>query len=1203
MATRTEKITVALDLKDELTRGLSGISRKMRSFGVGAAESIGPLIAAFATVKAATAGLDLALGKVRGAIDFEAGLIGVGKTSGIAGEELQKLGQAIRGVSLRVPVATGELLEIGQAAGQLGVTGAANIAKFTETVAKLGGASDLQGDEAATTLARLLTVTKEPTGNVDRLASALVALGNSTAATEREIANTAQSVAQAASTFNLTSADAAGFGAALAAVGVNAELAGSSVGRLLRSIDGAVRDGGDNLEELASIAGTTSEAFGDLFAQDRVGATTAFLAGLDRLKEAGGDVTSTLERLGLSGEENLRVIPTLAGNIDLLNRSLETSRTGFAENIALTQESDAAAEGLGKKITLLMNAVESATAIGQGTLDVLKRVVDFTRDVVLRLAGLDGGLNKIGDGAWAYADYLKTALRTLRDVASGIGRILRQIPGLDLLEQAARAYAGFIVQLFDGSLVQVRGFSARAGDFMRATVELAVDVTRQGVEAIAKQLRKFYVVLTTILNVIGSGVTAGFNAIAGPVAVALDVLLVGMLTAFRRFASTAVGIFSGVTAVIRSAVESLAKAVTTVAEAAVIAGRIGQNIARNDFGGAALQGVLLTKKLDEIKGQALGGGVDAGVAFGRGFKQGADATSAAIDIGPTLVKNVLARFDPIKAAKIVLDDLNLAFDLVVDEIGRRAEGFRIAREQQDAIKQRISDFIVDAKNVAVAGVQQLVADVEAAAASLGFIDFIAGFKRQAKAQSEASKVTQAQTSAEADLNAALQKRKTTVAELSDLVRTGALTQDEAADATVKAFDAYEEAVKKVRDRLIQLAETTDDPRLRANLLSKAAKIEAELEEEPEVEDPNGPKSFAEIGTDVRESSEELAASGLTDAFTAIAEGSKTAAQAFGDFARQFAVDVARMIAQALLLKAIKSAVGGIGGLLFNSGGEVPDAEANTGGLIDASGKRSPQGQSRDPLVRLTPGEAVLPPAATASLGGELLQSANRADEPSGLAKLARLLRGKPKRPGQPGVTAGSTLFVPDDSGPNSDRVQSRVKAGSFVIRRNASRVLGPVSALLGSGRLAEASQALDARLASTGKAVRTRINDVARQARPAAERFRDVGRQIIAPDALGGVAAAMSSGRLYGPPVLPQPAFNVGGVVGQAPASFGDAVAESTAQQQRTAARQGAGVADPPSMRRERVPEVVMVDRSDIVSRTDNDRLRRELMQRMKGRQ
>ncbi len=66
--------------------------------------------------------------------------------------------------------------------------------------------------------------------------------------------------------------------------------------------------------------------------------------------------------------------------------------------------------------------------------------------------------------------------------------------------------------------------------------------------------------------------------------------------------------------------------------------------------------------------------------------------------------------------------------------------------------------------------------------------------------------------------------------------------------------------------------------------------------------------------------------GLTDAFVSIIDGSKSAAEAFKDFAAKFLIDIGRMIIQTLVFNAISAAFGGFG---FANGGTV---EGGTGEL-------------------------------------------------------------------------------------------------------------------------------------------------------------------------------------------------------------------------------------------------------------------------------
>ena len=298
--------------------------------------------------------------------DFEAGLIGVGKTANLSKTELASLGQDIDALSKRIPVATDELLAIAQSAGQLGVKGAGNILKFTETVAKLGTATDLSGNEAAIALARILNITGEAMGKVDVLGSVIVALGNNFAATESQIAEMATEIARGAAVFGVSSAEASALAAAMAAVGVKSEVAGTSVGRVMRMMDAAVRSGGEHLEILTKITGKTGEEIKRLFQKDSTAAFVLFIEGLKRVSDAGGSTADAMAALGLADQRLLKTIPVLANRADLLAQALELANRETENATALNEEAARAFESLNNQTELMWNNIKSlARSIGE----------------------------------------------------------------------------------------------------------------------------------------------------------------------------------------------------------------------------------------------------------------------------------------------------------------------------------------------------------------------------------------------------------------------------------------------------------------------------------------------------------------------------------------------------------------------------------------------------------------------------------------------------------------------------------------------------------------------------------------------------------------------------------------------------------------------------------------------------------------------
>lgn len=326
-------------------------------------------------------------------IDYEQALVGVGKTTNIEGKKLEEFGKQFQKLSDEVPLATNELLGIAQAAGQLGVTGEKNLLKFTETVAKLGVATDLSGEQAATTLVRILNATGESVESIDTFGSVIVALGNNFAATESEIARMANEVARATGVFGVSAAEAAALGTAMKSVGIQAELGGSAVGKTFRTLDSVVRGGGKQLEKLAQITGVTGEQFRKTFQEDSVKGFQLFIEGVGRVVEEGGSAAEVLAQFGLKGDEINKVLPILAKNSELVGSAISTAAKETKNATALNIEAEKAFNTLGaEKQKLINTAVDLATEIGKELAPTIKDIIVDVRNFLKALRENNGAL-------------------------------------------------------------------------------------------------------------------------------------------------------------------------------------------------------------------------------------------------------------------------------------------------------------------------------------------------------------------------------------------------------------------------------------------------------------------------------------------------------------------------------------------------------------------------------------------------------------------------------------------------------------------------------------------------------------------------------------------------------------------------------------------------------------------------------------------
>jgi|GEM_PF-3690859 len=363
---KTNQLEQAVNKLNEMQKAGAGAERTQKSLGSASsvlAGTMGGLAAQIGSVVAVSAAFNRSIQQFAA---FDSGMIGVRKTTGLAGAELQTFGKEIAEMSKRIPNTAAELLSISQSAGQLGVNGSKNLLKFTETIAKLGSASDLAGEEAATTLARLLTVTKENVDGVDVLGSVIVRLGNNVAATESEIASMAMEIAQATSAYKVSSAETVALGAAMRSMGMRAELSGSAVGRTFRMIEEYANSGGDKLSRLAKITGLAADEISSRFKNDPVKVFQAFIEGLGRVVDSGGSATKALDQFGLRGEEILKVLPTLAVNSVKVSESLSMMSSELKNATALNNEAAAASDAYEKKMAMLGNRID-AVARGYGS--------------------------------------------------------------------------------------------------------------------------------------------------------------------------------------------------------------------------------------------------------------------------------------------------------------------------------------------------------------------------------------------------------------------------------------------------------------------------------------------------------------------------------------------------------------------------------------------------------------------------------------------------------------------------------------------------------------------------------------------------------------------------------------------------------------------------------------------------------------------
>lgn len=326
------------------------------------------------TVAGAAIGASL-VGVTKAAVDYEAALAGVKKTTDPTTIQFAAFEQGFRNLANTIPVSAKELANMGAMAGQLGIHNE-SLLTFVETMAKLQTATNIVGEEGAAELAKFMNIMGTSQDKVSNLGSSLVDLGNNFATTEKNILDMALNLAGAGKQIGLSEGSVFGLATALSSVGIEAEKGGSAFSKIMIQMATAVDEMdtsvGSKLSEFAKISGMAAEEFANLFKTNPAEALAAFVEGLGTANERGTTAISVLEEMGIK-EVRLRDTLLRAGGAHkLFNDAVKRGNQAFKENTALQREFQTFSETTASKLALAKNRLtDVAIEAGNKLLPVL----------------------------------------------------------------------------------------------------------------------------------------------------------------------------------------------------------------------------------------------------------------------------------------------------------------------------------------------------------------------------------------------------------------------------------------------------------------------------------------------------------------------------------------------------------------------------------------------------------------------------------------------------------------------------------------------------------------------------------------------------------------------------------------------------------------------------------------------------------------
>ncbi len=466
---------------------------------ISAGEKCFSVIATAAGV-AATAIGGAAVAAVNVGSEFESAFAGVQKTVDATQEEYADLRQSILDMSREMPSSASEIAAVMESAGQLGIA-KENLEDFTRVMINMGVSTNLSADEAATALAKFSNITGMDPANYERLGSVIVDLGNNFATTEADIVEMATRLASSGDLVGLSEAQIMALSTAMSSVGIEAEAGGSSMSKLLKDMQVAVELGGDTLQQYASVANMSGEAFRQAFQEDAVVALSAFLDGLNDTERNGKSAIAILNEMGLTEVRLSNMVLALSNAEGVMSGAIETANTAWDENTALAIEAGKRYETFESQIQILKNGFsELGIAAYDEMREPLADVISFFTDKLHGFTDYMGG----ADGFSKWMENLSAELPTL--------------------QRKVKNAWGVVSPFFDGLL--------EVGKWCLKNPEAIVSVITGIGTALAA-----YKIASTVSHIVSSVTALASSPVTGPILAIVSAigLVMGAYTAYKQY--------------------------------------------------------------------------------------------------------------------------------------------------------------------------------------------------------------------------------------------------------------------------------------------------------------------------------------------------------------------------------------------------------------------------------------------------------------------------------------------------------------------------------------------------------------------------------------------------------------------------------------------------------------------------------------------
>ena len=434
---------------------------------------------------------------IQSAQDIDSAYRDMRKTVNGSEDDFEALRQAAIDFSTTHVTSADQILSIQAIGGELGVA-VEDLETFATTVSNLEIATDLDADEAATSLGQLSNIMNDLSGEkMPAFSDALVRLGNNGASTESQIVDIAARIGSMSSIIGMSTPEVLAWASTIASTGQGAEAAGTAIANTMSDIEQAVAGGGDSLEAFAQVSQMSADDFARAWESDPSSAMKAFIEGLNKIEDDGGSATGTLSALGITAARQVQAIEGLMQTVGMLDDNLQMSEDAWngvsdqwGEAGDAANEAAKKAEGFSGSVQRLMNM---AQVLGAEMGESLAPVIDFIADAL-------GGLTQVFSSAPDSVKLFTSAILGLVAAAGpalmwirAIGDAAKDIKSWGKSANAVSDVAGAVGKVADASgdvATAAAGATSSIGGLKAGLIGLGVTVAAVGVMALVDHFRQ-----------------------------------------------------------------------------------------------------------------------------------------------------------------------------------------------------------------------------------------------------------------------------------------------------------------------------------------------------------------------------------------------------------------------------------------------------------------------------------------------------------------------------------------------------------------------------------------------------------------------------------------------------------------------------------------------------------------------------------------